>query len=115
MENDIWDKDEALSRMDGDGELLRELAVVFLENYQAQLTGIQNAIARNDSKALESTAHDIKGSVGVFCAKPALEAALKLEIMGREHYLAGAQKGYTTLKNEVERLRLNLEAMIRAQ
>jgi|SRR3972149_11353367 len=111
MENDIFNISEALSRMDGDIELLREIAGLFLESYPSQLAGIQNAIARNDSKALESAAHDIKGSVGVFCAKPPFEAALELEIIGRENNLSKAYEAYKVLSIEIERLRRALETI----
>jgi len=112
MENDIFNVSEALSRMDGDIELLKEIAGLFLESYPSQLAGIQHAIARNDSKALESAAHDIKGSVGVFCAKPAFDAALRLEIMGRESNLTRGKETYIMLEKEIERLRPKLEAII---
>ncbi len=112
LKNDICNIDEALSRIDGDTELLRELAGLFLENYPAQLTGIKSAIIRQDSKALESIAHNFKGSVGVFCAKRVFETALRLEIMGREKDMAGVQEAYTTLKHEIERLKPKLEAIM---
>lgn len=115
MENDIFNRNDALSRVDGDVELLRELAGLFLENYPAQLAVIQSSIERNDSKALENTAHGFKGSVGVFCAKSAFEAARKLEIMGRDNNLAGVNEVYATLRNEVERLKPKLEAIMSEQ
>jgi HPt (histidine-containing phosphotransfer) domain-containing protein len=115
IENDIFNRNEALFRVDGDMELLRELAGLFLENCPAQLAGIQVAIAQNDSRSLERAAHDIKSSVGVFCAKLAFEAALKLEIMGRKNDLAGVKEVYTTLEKEIGRLKPELEVIMSEQ
>lgn len=111
MGNEVFDITEALLRTDGDMELFQELAGIFLENYSKQLAEVENAIEKNDRNALESAAHSIKGSVGVFCAKPALEAALELEIMGRENNLSGAYEAYKVLSIEIERLRRALETI----
>ncbi|KXK25651.1 MAG: Hpt domain protein [Candidatus Brocadia sinica] len=112
MEKENFNINEALSRLDGDAGLLRELAGLFLENYPAQLEGIQSAVAQNDSKALENAAHNIKGSAGVICAKPVFEVAQRLEIMGKENNLTSVKEMYATLEKELGRLRSKLEAII---
>lgn len=111
MGNEVFDITEALLRTDGDMELFQELAGIFLENYSKQLADVENAIEKNDRNALESAAHSIKGSVGVFSAKPAFEAALELEMMGRENNLSEAYEAYKVLSIEIERLRRALETI----
>ena len=111
MGNAVFDITEALLRTDGDMELFQELAGIFLEGHSNQLADVEHAIEKNDGKALESAAHSIKGSVGVFCAKPAFEVALKLEMMGRENNLSEACETYKVLSVEIERLCRALETI----
>ena len=73
------DREVALSRVGGDAELLKEIAVLFLENYQAWLGELRDAAVRGDAKVVENTAHGLKGSVSNFGAQAAVEAALQLE------------------------------------
>ncbi len=65
----IIDVTAALDRIDGDSELLEQLAGLFLEECPKLFTEIQDAVSRKDTKALARTAHTFKGSVGNFGAK----------------------------------------------
>ncbi len=111
--DDVFHMSEALSRIDGDVEFFKELIQIFLENYSEQLTMIQDAVGRGDSKVLERAAHTLKGSVGIFCAKYVFEAALQLELMGREDNLTGARDAYATLEKEMGRLKPGLESVLK--
>ena len=102
----------AMSGLGGDEDLLKELAVIFLENCPKQMADTKNAIVQGSGKAVEKSAHAVKGSVGVFCAKLAHDAALRLEIMGRENNLAGAAEAYSSLEREIARLKLSLRQLI---
>jgi HPt (histidine-containing phosphotransfer) domain-containing protein len=108
---EVFDKAAALDRVDGDVELLAELAGLFLEDCPSLLQQIQEAVAASDSKKLAQAAHTLKGSVGNFCAKPATEAALRLEMMGRSGDLALAVPALMDLEKAMERLRPLLEAL----
>jgi hypothetical protein len=57
-------------------------------------------------------AHTLRGSADCFSAKHTVEAALRLELMGREKNLAGAEDACTTLGQEVERLNAALAAHV---
>jgi len=81
---DVLDPAAALEQMDGDADLLAEMAELLLQSYPAQLSAIRAAVADRDSKLLERTAHKLKGSVSIFGAKKAFESALRLEMMARE-------------------------------
>ncbi|MBI2471281.1 MAG: response regulator [Planctomycetes bacterium] len=102
----------AMSELGGDEELLKELAVIFLENCPKQMADVKNAIVQGSSKAVEKSSHAVKGSVGVFCAKRAHDAALKLEIMGRENNLAGIAEACSLLEREIARLKTSLKRLI---
>ncbi|MGC2401864.1 MAG: response regulator [Acidobacteriaceae bacterium] len=98
-------------RVDNDDQLLQELVEVFRQDCPQSLKRIREAIAQEDSRALEMTAHAIKGAVGTFAARPAFHAALRLEIMGREYQISGAKRAYKTLETEIDRLQSALEAI----
>ena len=79
----------ALERVGGDEELLREIAVLFLEDYPSLMSKIQKAIVVNDACGLERAAHSLKGSVANFGSDAAYQAALDLEQIGRSRNLEG--------------------------
>ncbi len=102
MENNrVFDKDEILKKFDGDKEFLAELVVVFINDIPEQLSGIKEAVNNQNSKELVKTAHKLKGSVANFEENAAFEAALKLEMMGRENRLDGVKDAYDILVKEV--------------
>jgi PAS domain S-box-containing protein len=107
--DEIFDKTAALDRVDGDAELLMELVEAFFEEYPGLLSQIRESIAQGDSQTLMRAANTIKGSVGIFAAKPAFEAAFKLEMMGRNGDLAHAEEAYAALEAEIKRLKPALE------
>jgi len=63
------------------------------------------------ASALERAAHAMKGSVGTFSARAAMEAARELEERGRSGDLAGAEAALVKLEEEIERLMPALRAM----
>ena len=78
------DLEAALARVEGDEELLKEVAGMFLEQCPETLSEIRDAIVAKDPKALQRSAHALKGSVGNFGAQGAYDAAYRLERMGRK-------------------------------
>lgn len=104
----MFDKPLALSRVGGDAELLKEIATLFLDDYPKSLHDLRQAVASGDSRQVERTAHGLKGSVSNFGARPAVDAALRLETMGRLQKLA------TVDKTEVEHVLRTLELALAA-
>jgi two-component system, sensor histidine kinase and response regulator len=100
----VFDWATALASVDGDAELLREMAKVFLADCPRQMSEVQQAIVTGDHRALMTAAHTLKGSVGTFAAHTAYEATLKLETMGRHGDMMHAQEAYLTLQGAVEGL-----------
>jgi two-component system, sensor histidine kinase and response regulator len=101
----VFDLAAALVRVEGDGELLRKMISLFFAQAQKLLPEIRSAGERGDGKALERFAHKLKGSMGSFGAGRASEAALRLEIMGRNGNFARAEESLADLEREVARLR----------
>lgn len=100
----LLDWERALENVDGSEELLIELAGVFIEECPEMMRQIRAAIDERDAPALQRTAHSLKGSARIFAAAAASEAALRLETMGADGDLSGAEDAWTALSAEVERL-----------
>jgi HPt (histidine-containing phosphotransfer) domain-containing protein len=86
----VFDLQLALSRVGGDQQLLREIAVLFIEDCPRAFAEIQAAVVSGDAAKLETTAHALKGSVANFAAQDAVAAAFRLEQMGRANDLSEA-------------------------
>ena len=110
-EGDVFNVEQALASVDGDMDLFREVVLLFLEECPKTMAGIHAAIVERDAYRLNRSAHALKGSVANFGARTAFEAALKLEIMGRNGNLALAGEAFAGLTEEMARLKEALEKL----
>jgi HPt (histidine-containing phosphotransfer) domain-containing protein len=100
----VFDQQAALARVEGDWGLLQEVVGLFFTEVPELLSAIHESIMRGDGKALENTAHSLKGTVSSFGAQAAREAALRLEIVGRSGDLTHVAPACAELEREVARL-----------
>jgi two-component system, sensor histidine kinase and response regulator len=107
----VFDRNAALDRVEGNWELLQEIVSLFFDEIPRLLSAVQEPIARRDAKALERAAHTLKGAVGNFGAKGAFDAALRLEAMGRGRDLTNVAEAYAELEKEVTHLKGALAAL----
>lgn len=107
----ILDRALALSRVDGDEDLLREIAVLFLDDYPNLEANIREAVALRDAKALERASHTLKGSVANFAADAVFRAAFNLEMMGRSRDLSGVEAAFQQLLESYTALHPELVAL----
>ncbi len=107
----VFDQKAALARVEGDRDLLREIAGLFFAEAPELLSAIQESITRCDAQALERAAHTLKGAVANFGAPGAFDAAWRLEVMGRGGDLTNVQETYAELETEVTHLRGALAAL----
>jgi CheY-like chemotaxis protein len=103
-EREVFDREAALARVEGDVELLEEIVELFLDEAPGLLTSIRESAGRRDGEGLERDAHKLKGSVGNLGAKRAYDAARELESIGREGDLAEAKSACDRLEEEIGRL-----------
>jgi two-component system, sensor histidine kinase and response regulator len=108
-----FNRNAALVQVDGDEELLGELAKMFLDELPIQLAALRDAVACGDSKALERTAHALKGAVGNFAARRSFDRARDLEMMGRAGDLAHAREGLAALEESLQRLEPALARLVK--
>ena len=70
-----------------------------------KLTQLREAIGRGDASAISRLAHALAGAVGIFGAKPALEAARRLETIARQGRLSEAEEAWQQLDKAFTRLK----------
>ncbi len=99
-----FDPAALLELVGGDEKLLREIAVLFLEDSPVKLAAIQRALAEGAAPALALAAHSIKGVLASFGVKSALAAAVGLEAIAKGGDLSSAQNTFESLQSEVARL-----------
>jgi signal transduction histidine kinase/DNA-binding response OmpR family regulator len=87
-----------------DPELQREVAEAFLEETPRLLAAVRDALARQDRASLRKAAHSLKGSLLIFRAESAVEAAQELESRALEADWEALDGAGDRLEHEVVRL-----------
>lgn len=105
--------EKALAQMEGDNELLGQVASLFLNDVASQLDKMRSALEQHNLETLGRVAHAIKGSVANFSAEQAVNAALKLETASREGNLSLAAQAARDLERAIELLRPELAELAR--
>jgi HPt (histidine-containing phosphotransfer) domain-containing protein len=114
---------QVLAHFEGDKDLLREVAHLFLDEGAAWLEAVRAAVAARDGKAIHRTAHTLKGSVSNFLAAeepdaandPAYRtaaAALALERLGAENRFELVDAALAKVEAELTEFRRRLQAII---
>src|ERR1700722_9262948 len=87
----------ALERLDGNDDLLKELAVVFCDECPKLILTLQKATDNKDANAIRAAAHALKGVLSTFSADVASQTAAKLENLAE----AGTVTALPTLSAEL--------------
>lgn len=95
--------------------LLDKLVIVLRQSIPKHMQKLRDALANDDADALHRTAHSIKGSIGTFMAKRAVDLATQLETVGQNGDLAAAGPIVSRLEEEVDRVLATLAAMSEPQ
>ncbi|HET9240835.1 MAG TPA: Hpt domain-containing protein [Oligoflexus sp.] len=90
MNAPAFDLNPLLEAVSGDRETMSQVISIFISSTRADVDALRDAIAKNDSKAVKSTAHHLKGSLLEMNAKALVTLALKLEQLGAAQQLAEA-------------------------
>ncbi|MBC7818199.1 MAG: Hpt domain-containing protein, partial [Planctomycetaceae bacterium] len=101
---DVIDWDLARKNTSNDIALLKELVRIFLNECSHTLSEIRHAIETSDGKLLRRSAHTLRGSAAIFGALPVVDAALRLEMMGRENKFDSAMPALELLESRSTRL-----------
>ncbi|MDX9754288.1 MAG: response regulator [bacterium] len=101
---EMIDMEAMLDRVDGDKEIIQEIAKIYIEEAPSMLEKVREAVAQQDPKALEHHAHTLKGVVSNFAAETARRLSLELEEMGRKCDLQTAPAVLAALEDALEKL-----------
>ena len=100
------DRQALIDLVDGDIEMLHEMADLFLSQYDVYLGNIKQAIESGDIEALEHSAHTLKGVLSTLHAESAQSVASRLEkTVSNDEDLENASRVYENLRKECERLK----------
>jgi two-component system, sensor histidine kinase and response regulator len=105
------DVEAALRRIDGDRDLLKQIAELFRNECPSTIDAIRSAIASQSAKDLERQAHTLKGSSANLGATAVTEVAKQLEAIARTGDIQRARGELETLEIEVDRLMCELEGL----
>ncbi len=98
------DSSLALRNVGGDPALLREMAQLFIGEATEQVAELSVAVAQGDTQTMRRLAHTLKSSAGIFDAADVAEIAWRLEMMGRNDDLNGADAHCAALAASVEQI-----------
>jgi HPt (histidine-containing phosphotransfer) domain-containing protein len=100
----VFDVGAVQDSLDGDSQLLREVAGIFLAQSPKHMEKIRRGISDQDPEILKRSAHALKGPAANVLAQGVMEAALKLEEMGRSGSVAGSSEALVSLEEELRKL-----------
>jgi CheY-like chemotaxis protein len=109
------DHDVALRRTGGKPQVLAQIAQLFLDEGPRLLGDIRRSLTDRAFKEMERAAHTLKGSADLFGAQAVVNVAWRLEKMGREQDVKGADDACTLLEAELERLMPALTELARTE
>ncbi len=85
-----WNRSETLESLGGDENLLLEVIEIFRKQAPKHLANLRVAIAQRNARAVETTAHSLKGELGYLSVPETHQMASALEEAGRNSDLEGA-------------------------
>ncbi len=91
-------------QIDGDRELLSDVAALFKDDCPIRLDDCRAAVAAGDAERLARSAHSIKGAASTLAAQATYHAAYALEKLGQTANFADAPPAIARLDAELKRL-----------
>jgi len=101
----VFDVQAALARARGDRALLAELIELFRGECEQARTTLRGALERRDAGALRLASHSLKGAAANLGASAVADAAQRLELLGKDEQLGGAEDAYRALTAALDDLR----------
>ena len=100
----VFDHSRFLANVDGNLDLMHEIAQLFLEDCPRRLAALHDAMVRRDCAALEQAAHTLKGSAGYISAPGVFSAADAVETIARCGDLTAADDACARLQQATRQL-----------
>ena len=102
----------ALEKLDGDEDILRELAQIFVSTIPQQAIDLRQAVESQLLQEARELAHSIKGSVRYFAADRAYQAAHQLELQSQSDDYTTINRTCQTLLHELLQLKTALQTQL---
>ena len=102
------DESTLLAGFNGNRVLVREIIDVFLVDSQTLVSAIDRATERRDAAAVASSAHALKGSVGLFVQQGAYVVVQRLERAAKTGEWTDVEEARAELAREIADLRVEL-------
>ena len=100
-----FDREASLKALNGDDRLLDEILGLYLDDGPRLLAEVGEAVDRGDAGALKRLGHTLAGSAGHFAADGVVDAARRLEAIGKAGDLSGADQALRSFALEFDRFR----------
>lgn len=110
MSNAIIDLTELLARVENDRELMRDLLLIFKEEFPGHLRALRVAVDSINAEKVAAEAHTMKGMLSNLAAGPAADAAARLELLGRNREVSEFQRACASFEDISKELLLQLDA-----
>ncbi len=107
MPNAIMDLNELLARVENDRELMRDLLLIFKEEFPRHLQVLRLAVDSQDGEKVAAEAHALKGMLSNLAAGPA--AAARLEQLGRNQEVSKFQEACASFEKISKQLLMHLD------
>jgi len=110
MPNAIIDLAELLARVENDRELMRDLLLIFKEEFPRHLQALRLAVDSLDGERVAAEAHTLKGMLSNLAAGPVADAAARLEQLGRSREVSEFREACASFENISKELLLQVDA-----
>ncbi len=111
----MFNRDQLLVQLDGDEDLLCEVASLFLKESALVMEDLAQAVATTDAEAIGQVAHKLKGSASIFGAKRLVDSLGRLEQMGRAAAFDSLSFVFHETQTGMERLWMELQQVSKQQ
>jgi two-component system sensor histidine kinase/response regulator len=105
-----FDYEELLARVENDRELLRDLLMIFREEFPRQLLALREAVEARDGNRVAAAAHTLKGMLSNLAATQAAATAARLEHLGRQGEASGFDEVFAAFESDARILLPQLDA-----
>jgi len=110
----IFDKKALLKRLDNDVELCQELVKVLLKEVPEYIENIKQSFRNNDISSVIHQAHTIKGAAANVEANGIKNAALEMEMAGKNSDLVKTHFYLKSLESELEKFKFAVKDFLQA-
>ena len=104
-DEEIVDWRDLADRTDDDESLIKDMVKVWLVENHASVAALAEAIKTKNAEEISSLAHAIKGSAATISVNFLVQAALQLEIAGKEGNLENAEAMFADMQRECEKVK----------